>query len=246
MPAHPLPLPFPGKPSRADSVALTTFSLRRGGRTGTRAAAPAPRLGSRRAPQPLTGRAGAVPEGRLPPCARAWGCAPGRLRTYLRLGGFGRLHQVLLLVQRPEANVGQENQSRGEEQRHLQKPLLFPLHGQSRAALLAAAVVSAPPAPRGARFSPARSPSEGPGAAQKLRLPHACPPGARAGPPPAAAAGPNLAAAPPAPARCCAAAVPLLGEFMDPPANGAANNLPRRGRGAVNKYIYIRTYIHIS
>lgn len=196
-------------------------------------------------PLPLRVSAGAGPRspaGAEPgPCPRG-GCRPApaaglcsrAARTYLRLGGFGRLHQVLLLVERPEADVRQENQSRGEEQRHLQKPLLFPLHGQSRAALLAAAV-SAPLAPRGARFSPARSPSEGPGAAEKLRPPHACPPGARAGPPPAAAAGPNLAAAPPAPARRCAAAVPLLGEFIYPPANRAANYLPRRGRGAVNK-----------
>lgn len=80
---------------------------------------------------------------------RRQGLCSGRLRTYLRLRGFGRLHQVLLLVQRPEADVRQENQSRGEEQRHLQKSFLFPLHGQSRAALLAAAAVSAPPAPRG-------------------------------------------------------------------------------------------------
>lgn len=65
--------------------------------------------------------------------------------SYLRLGGLGGLHQVLLLVESPEANVGQENESRAEEQRHLQKPLLFPLHGQSRAALAAAA---ASPAPR--------------------------------------------------------------------------------------------------
>lgn len=140
MPAH--PLPFPGKPSPADRCSPNFLSAprRQDKHTCSR-----PRSAPSAVPRsPEGAEPGPCPEGRLPAAA---GSAPGRLRTYLRLRGFGRLHQVLLFVQRPEADVRQENQSRGEEQRHLQKPLLFPLHGQSRAALLAAAV-SARPAPR--------------------------------------------------------------------------------------------------
>lgn len=83
---------------------------------------------------------------------------------------------MLLLVERPETDVGQENQSRGEEQRHLQKPLLFPLHGQSRAALVAATAAAAATQRREAKSFPLHCPSEGPGAADKLRPPVSRPP----------------------------------------------------------------------